>query len=234
MSEPELSSSCQPATRWEQRLAWGLRAAILATAAIHVYFGEYMYVLMCLIAVPVVLTPPLLAQTGKANVPIELELTLLWWIVADMTLGRVAMLYEKWVWFDKLLHFGNSVVLGTVAFLFIYALYMTGRLRTSTLVQGLLIFLVTLGLGGFWEIVEYLADLTFEHGAQGSPVMAPLDDTMWDLIFDGAGGLLGAILGPWYIAWSERSDCRINAFAELVPGDQTTPTPPLPDTRSER
>lgn len=75
-----------------------------------------------------------------------------------------------------------------------------------------------LGIGALWEIAEYLTDLVFREGAQGSPGMAPLDDTMWDLILDGSGGLLGALLGSPYRRWSRRSACRIQAFAEVVPG----------------
>ena len=35
---------------------------------------------------------------------------------------------------------------------------------------------------------------------------------MWDLILDGVGGVLGAILGPFYIRCSNRSRCRFAAF----------------------
>lgn len=196
-----------------------LRTAIAATAVGHIIQGEYMYTLICVLALGLVAAPPLLARTSRANVPIELELAVLWWMVADMTLGRLGALYDTSAWFDKALHFGNSVVLGTLAFLFVYALHMTGRLRTSTFVQGLLILLVALGFGAFWEIVEYVVDQFFARGAQGSPIMAPLDDTMWDLILDGLGGALGALLGPLYIKYSQRSHCRVAAFAKLVPED---------------
>jgi hypothetical protein len=209
----------KPASPLERRIAWLLRIAIVATTVGHVLQGQYLYTLICVVALGLVVAPPLLARTGRANVPIELELAVLWWMVADMSLGRLGALYDTSAWFDKALHFGNSVVLGMLAFLFVYALHMTGRLRTSTVVQGLLILLVTLGFGAFWEIVEYVVDQFFARGAQGSPIMAPLDDTMWDLILDGMGGLLGALLGPLYIKYSTRSHCRVAAFAKLLPDE---------------
>ena len=46
--------------------------------------------------------------------------------------------------------------------------------------------------------------------------MVPLDDTMWDLMLDGAGGALGAILGSIYIQLSNRSRCRFAAFAHYL------------------
>lgn len=203
---------------WEIRAAWLLRLLIVATAAVHLAQGKFLYGLLCVGAIGVLVAPSLLARTSRVNLPVELELVALWGAVGDMTLGRLAGLYGSTAWFDKVLHFGNSVLIGIVAFLIVYALRLTGRLRTSTLVDALVILLLALGIGALWEIAEYLADLAFQQGAQGSPVLAPLDDTMWDLILDGAGGLLGALLGAPYMRWSRRSACRVLAFAELVPG----------------
>jgi hypothetical protein len=50
--------------------------------------------------------------------------------------------------------------------------------------------------------------------------MTPLDDTMWDLILDGAGGALGGLLGSVYMRLSTRTARRIVAFAQLVPGER--------------
>lgn len=206
-----------PARPWEIRVAWLLRLLIVATAVAHLAQGAFLYALLCLVVIGVLVAPPLLARTSRANLPLELELVALWGAVGDMTLGRLAGLYGGTAWFDKLLHFGNSVLIGILAFLVVYALHLTGRLRTSAAVDVAVIVLLALGIGAFWEIAEYVADLIFGQGAQGSPVLDPLDDTMWDLILDGAGGLLGALLGSAYLRWSTRSACRIRAFAELVP-----------------
>jgi hypothetical protein len=213
-----LDAPCsRTASPWEIRAAWLLRLLLVATAAAHLAQGKYLYALLCVGAIAVLVAPPLLARSSRLNLPVELELLALWGAVGDMTLGRLAGLYGNTAWFDKALHFGNSVLIGIVAFLIVYALRLTGRLRTSAVTDGLVILLFALGIGALWEIAEYLADLAFAQGAQGSPVLAPLDDTMWDLILDGGGGLLGALLGAPYIRWSRRSACRVLAFAELVP-----------------
>lgn len=202
---------------WEVWGAWLLRLLIVATAVAHLVGGDYLYALLCLVVIAVLVAPPLMARTSRANVPIEIELAALWGAVGDMTLGRLLGLYPGTAWFDKALHFGNSVIIGILAFLVVYALRFTGRLRTSVAVNGFVIVLLALGVGALWEIAEYVADLAFQQGAQGSPVMDPLDDTMWDLILDGAGGLLGALLGTPYMHWSGRTACRIKAFADVVP-----------------
>lgn len=202
---------------FERRLAWLLRILILATAVIHVFHGRYLYALLCAAVIAVLVVPPLLARSSHANVPVELELAALWGAVSDMTLGRLAGLYAETVWYDKLLHFGNSVIIGLLAFAIVYALRMTGRLRTSAATDAVVILLLALGVGALWEIAEYVTDLAFHRGAQGSPAMAPLDDTMWDLILDGIGGVIGGVGGAWYIRRSRRTARRTLAFARLVP-----------------
>lgn len=201
---------------WEIRVAWALRGLIAVTATVHLVQGRYLYAALCAVVIAVLVAPPLLARTSLGNLPVELELAALWGAVGDMTLGRLLGLYSGTVWFDKVLHFGNSLLIGLLAFLIVYALQLTGRLSTSAVANAVAIVLLALGVGALWEIVEYGADALFREGAQGSPVMAPLDDTMWDLILDGAGGAVGGTLGAAYIRFSQRTARRFAAFARLV------------------
>lgn len=214
------------AARWEIRLAWLLRALILLTAVLHLVQGALLYALLCLAAIALVVIPAWLARSSAANLPFEIELVLLWWLVSDMTLGRLGALYDTSIWFDKALHLGNSVLVGMLGFLAVYVLHFSGKFSAGKLVTGIIVVLLTLGLGAVWEILEYLADVFFAKGAQGSLLLAPLDDTMWDLILDGVGGVIGGVLGPIYMRHSKRSRNRMCAFAELV--EAKLPARPVP------
>lgn len=210
---------------WEIRLAWILRIVIVITAVVHVVQGKLAFALLCFATIAVLVAPPLLARTSRANVPVELELAALWGAVSDMTLGRLAGLYAGTIWYDKVLHFGNSLLVGLLAFLCVYALRFTGRLQAASTASAIIIVLLALGVGALWEIAEYVADLTFAKGAQGSPALPPLDDTMWDLILDGIGGALGGLVGAVYMRRSRRSAQRALAFARLVPRNNRTRRP---------
>ena len=210
------TSGPESAPSWEIRLAWVLRFLIMATATIHLYQGALLYTLLCLAALMLIVAPPLLAHTSQLNIPVEIELFALWWLVTDMTRGRMLDLYDAIPFYDKLIHFGNSGLLAVVSFLTIYTLRMTCRLQSGFFLNLSGIFLLTLGAGALWEILEFASDAFFGQGAQGSPLMAPLEDTMWDLIVDGLGGLLGGLLGAWYMRVSKRSTARWKSFMALV------------------
>lgn len=204
------------AVHWEIRVAWFLRAAIVATAIAHLAGGDLLYGLFCIAAVVIVLVPAALARSSLGNLPVRIELAVLWIVLADMTLGQLGGLYLSVPWYDKALHLGNSSLLGMVAFLAVYMLHFIGRSRPHPWIDAAAILLLTLGLGALWEIGEYAIDQLLGRATQGAPGMAALDDTMWDLILDGAGGLLGALLGPLYMHRSRDSRRRIERFARLI------------------
>jgi hypothetical protein len=200
---------------WEIGAAWILRSLIVFTIVLHMYRGAWLYSLLCLLALILIIIPPVLARTNQVNLPVEIELVVLWWLVADMTLGRLMGLYQTSIWYDKVIHLGNSGLVGLIAFLAIYTLKMLGRLQTGYIINLMAIFLITLGLGALWEILEFFTDLNFHEGAQGSLLLSPLNDTMWDLTLDGVGGIVGGVLGSWYMKSSSRSLVRWKAFMNI-------------------
>ena len=190
---------------WERGLAWAVRVAVLAMAIFHGATNDLLLVGYCMLALGVLLVPPVLARTSGANVPVEIELVLVILLVTDMVLGKWFGLYEHLVYWDKVLHLGNSVLLGFLGFLLLFVLRTTGRLRVSGPIAILLTAWLTLGLGATWEIGEFAMDRVFGTATQGSPNMPALDDTMWDLILDTVGGFAGGVVGVGYLRASSRA-----------------------------
>jgi hypothetical protein len=191
--------------RWERVLAWSLRIALVAMALYHAVIGDFVIVGYCVLASAVLLVPPILARTSHANIPVELELVLIVLLAMDLILGKWLGLYDRIVYWDKVLHLGDSAMLGTLGFLCLFVLRTTGRLRVGpAFAVGITVWL-TLGLGAAWEIGEFTVDRIFGTYTQGSPTMSPLVDTMWDLILDALGGLAGGIVGVAYLHQSSRA-----------------------------
>lgn len=193
------------------------RTAILVTAAAEILEGDVLYGAFCVVALMLTLVPAIITRRADAGVPIELELALLWLMVTDMTLGNWLGFYQL-RWYDKALHLSSSTLVAWIGFLAIYVLHLTHRTRFHPWLDGVAILLVTLGVGALWEIAEYGVDQLFARRTQGSPHLSPIDDTMFDLVMDGLGGIIGAVLGPLYIRYSERSRSVVKAFVSLLGG----------------
>lgn len=191
--------------RWERRLAWAMRIALIAMATYHAAIGDLLLVGYCVLALAVLLVPPLLARTSAANVPVELEIALVVLLATDMILGKWLGLYHRIGYWDKVLHLGNSVLLGFLGFLLLFVARATGRLRVSAPIAIIVTASLALALGAAWEIAEYAMDGLLGASTQGSPNMSPLDDTMWDLILDALGGLAGGAAGVVYLRRSTRA-----------------------------
>ena len=174
-------------------------------AIYHAVIGDFVLVGYCAAAFALMLVPPILARTSHANIPVELELVLIVLLVMDLILGKWLGLYDKIVYFDKVLHLGDSAMLATLGFLCLFVLRTTGRLQVGAAAAVGITVWLTLGLGAAWEIGEYTVDQIFGTYTQGSPNMPPIDDTMWDLILDGVGGLVGGVLGVAYLHRSSRA-----------------------------
>lgn len=198
----------ESAPKWEIILAWILKTMIWLTAIAAFSLGNILLGLWGFIAILISLLPAWLAKTHRVNFPVEIELVLLLILISDVTFGQLLNFYDRLIYFDKVLHYHNSMMMAFLGFLLIYALYFTGKLKISPLSGGVVILFVTLGIGGFWEILEYLSDKIFATGAQGSPIMSPFDDTMWDLIVNFFGGIVGAVFGSIYIRYSKRTRSR--------------------------
>jgi hypothetical protein len=201
---------------WETAVIWSLRVAVLVTAAIFMTNSQWIFGVFCVIAVFIAMIPTAIARNAKFAWPFEIELVLLWFLLTHLTLGYLLGLYTRVTWFDKTLHFGNSGLIGFVAFFAVYLAHYLRHDRPHPWLDGIAILFATLGFGALWEIAEFSSDYLFGTHAQGSPTLPPLVDTMWDLILDGLGGVLAAILGPLYMHHSKRSRRRVAQFAAQV------------------
>lgn len=187
--------------------AWGARAATAAYAAVavgivgHMVREDWSYAAISLAAVAVIAGVVWWPRRRGILVPVELELLLLWGVVTDNVVGRLMGAYDAFWWYDKALHFTSSLLAAIVFSLVAQALRDGKSARTRRGFEGLVIVLLVLGLGGWWELAEYAADFVFGRGAQTSQQLAPIDDTMWDFIMNSLGSILGVVAT---FAWLSR------------------------------
>ncbi len=134
------------------------------------------------------------------------------YIFMGICLGTIWQLYDVITPLDKIVH----LIGGGMLALFAYSVYENCRESNKLTLFWLfvLIFSVSMMLGGMWEICEYVVDELFDSNAQryfGLYGHDALNDTMLDLICD----FVGAIVGATIAVFVEKKHKEVDKNAEL-------------------
>jgi uncharacterized membrane protein YjdF len=103
--------------------------------------------------------------------------------------GNILGWAQSFNWFDETMHFFVPFAASLVACMALYGKAIMGA-RSHPVPMVLVVTLVGVGLGGLWEIAEWLYDQAF---TQANTIKGK-QDTIIDLILDALGALLAGIL----------------------------------------
>lgn len=139
---------------------------------------------------------PILAEE---RLGIQLPLSFIAWIAvfifATIFLGEEFDFYNRYWWWDILLHGGSAIGFGLIGFLFMFMLFEGDRYRAPARAVAFFGFCFALSIGALWEIFEFAMDQIFGLNMQKSGLF----DTMWDMILDTVGASIGATAGFFYL-----------------------------------
>lgn len=153
--------------------------------------------------------PVLLGSRLPVHIPAEYELLAILFVFASLFLGEFHSYYERFWWWDIVLHSTSGLLLGLVGFLLVYVLNASRRINLHMRPGFVALFAFTfaLSVGALWEIFEFAADqllgLQMQKPMRGDP--SGLTDTMWDLIVDSLGAALISAFGWWHMRRDRRS-----------------------------
>ena len=127
----------------------------------------------------------------------EFEVSAILFVFASFLLGDIHGYYERFWWWDLLLHGSSGVLLGLAGFLLIYILNSEEKVHVNLKPFFVILFSFTfaIAIGAAWEIFEFAMDSFFGLNMQKSGLV----DTMWDLIVDTGGALISSIGAYFYI-----------------------------------
>jgi len=135
------------------------------------------------------------ADRFSIKIPIRFAAAIVVFIFATLFLGEVRDFYERFWWWDVILHTGSAIAFGLFGFILIFMLFEGDRWAAPPLAIAFLSFCVAMSIGGVWEIFEFAMDQIFGMNMQKSGLI----DTMWDLIVDALGALFAATTGYLYL-----------------------------------
>ncbi len=178
-------------------LSWLMKFLLVGLLPYEVYRGEYLFAFATLLAIALSFIPSIVERNYHITLPFELDLLITLALFLHTFLGEWLMFYERlWLW-DKILHVYGSAVISMLAFMIVYTLHYTKKLRLTIPFVGFFTVIFAMAVGALWEIIEFTVDNLFDKTTQKG-----LDDTMWDLINDLIGGMVVAVLGMLYVRYS--------------------------------
>jgi len=136
-------------------------------------------------------------------------------IFAGSFLGQAFSFFDRFSWWDTMLHTISGIILGLIAFALTSALNSSEKseLKLNPFYVALFSFTFAIAIGALWEIAEYLMDWFFQTTMQcwnedattyltGNPAYqnVALIDTMEDLIVDTIGALSVSVVGYFYLS----------------------------------
>lgn len=140
--------------------------------------------------------PFIIARKSRITLPPSFQIVILLFIFAANYLGEFRLYYEKYWWWDKMLHGFSGLMLGFAGYLLVYIINGVQKISVSLspLFVAIFAFAFALSIGTLWEIYEFSMDSLLGFNMQRTG----LNDTMWDLILDAAGAIVASISGYLY------------------------------------
>lgn len=173
-----------------------IRFLLGAEAVIGVVTGQVMAAFVSASALFLTFVPGHLARRAQLTLPTSFLAAIAVFVMASIYLGEFHLFYERFWWWDLVLHFLSAMGFGILGFLFILMMFEGDRYAAPSWALGLLSFCVAITVGTLWEVFEYAMDSLFGYNMQKSG----LPDTMGDLIVNAVGAALAALGGVIYLS----------------------------------
>ena len=213
------------ADRVQLYASYALRLLLLAEAALALVQGSFLTAFLSVGILLLTLVPAFVRHSYRVYLPVEFDLLTVLFVFASLFLGEVRSYYERFWWWDALLHTWAGLLTGLLGFVLVYVLNREQRagLTLSPFFVGLFSFAFSMAIGAVWEIFEFAMDGLFGLNMQKSGLV----DTMWDLIVNMAGALVVSTAGAFYVRGGDSMlfDRLVRRLLEQGPRPSRRPSP---------
>jgi hypothetical protein len=204
------------------KMVWVLRIFIYFFGIYQLFAGETILGLMIVTCVLFLVAPSIFTRNRIKDIPLELEFFLFIIVLFQFIAGEAQDLYGTISYYDDIMHFFFPFLISIMGFTITYALYFAGKLKVSVGTMLVFVVLFTMGIGAFWEVIEYYNDLLLVpripgwERAQAHDAASAFQDTMDDLVHDLWGGIAGAIVASRYILEAKYNKRLRELLREIV------------------
>ncbi|MGI3171547.1 hypothetical protein ACRARG_20560 [Pseudooceanicola sp. C21-150M6] len=174
------------------RLIW---AALLLAAVEALITERFSLAFIALMTLGLSMAPAFVARWAEVVVPPGFYAAVVMFVGGTIFLGEVFDFYNRYWWWDILMHGGSAVGFGLIGFVLVFMMFQGDKYAAPPWAISFFAFCFAVAIGAIWEIFEFTMDQTFGTNMQKSGLM----DTMGDLIVDCVGAVLGAGVGFAYL-----------------------------------
>lgn len=174
------------------RLIW---AFLALEAVVALFERNFLIAFVASGTLIVSLFPLFFARRFDFELPRSMMTASVLFVFATLFLGEVEEFYDRFWWWDVMLHGGSAIGFGLIGFLVIFMMFQGDRYAAPPWAMGLFAYCFAVAIGTLWEIFEYTMDQSLGTNMQRTG----LPDTMKDLIMNTVGGFIGAFSGTLYL-----------------------------------
>lgn len=178
-----------------------LRITLVAAIGMAVFYGSLYNLFISAVTLFLTFLPALFEKTYKIDIPLDFEFASILFVYASLFLGEIHGFYERFWWWDLMLHASSALAFAITGFIVLYVLLHAHKVSGKPVWVASLAFCFSVTMGVCWEIFEYAMDQLFGYNMQKSG----LKDTMQDLISNGIGAVLASLVGFAYMKGHQSS-----------------------------
>jgi uncharacterized membrane protein YjdF len=189
--------------KWNKIISLIVRIMLVVSVATGLLTSNFEVVFLSVMTIWLTFFPNIIERRFGVYLPSSLQIVITLFIFSAQYLGELNNFYERFWWWDIMLHTVSGFVLAIIGFMFVYLLNEKYDKNVSLspffIVLFSLCFAITIGV--FWEFFEFGMDRIFGHNMQKFREAGQdgLVDTMVDLIVDSLGAIIVSAMGYIYI-----------------------------------
>lgn len=158
------------------------------------------------------MVPTMVAQRYEIRLPLPFVSFVVLFLFSTLFLGEVLDFYERYWWWDIVLHGLSAMGFGLIGFLFIFYLFEGDRYAAPAWAVAFFSWCFAMTIGTVWELFEFSVDAVFGTNM----LKSGLPDTMGDLFVNLIGGAIGALSGFLFLVGQVRGGLFAWLIADFV------------------
>ncbi len=167
---------------------------LVGVVVVSLWLGQWREAFVAAFTLGLTLLPAVFEERLGIRLPMTFAAMIVVFLFATLFLGEIGGFYERYWWWDVVLHSGSALGFGLIGYVLVFMLFEGDRFAAPPLALAFLAFSIGVSIGAIWEIFEFTMDGLFGMNMQKSGLV----DTMWDLIVDTIGASIGAMAGFFY------------------------------------